>query len=165
MRRRTLATLFAAPLLALSLVSCSPDGTQPSPIDTPSEASTPKPSESEPGRVAYQEPETVDGEVARVSFEIADGVPTATSTAVDAIAAGRSLVVEGQCIGGDSVEFELWRAEPGEDSGTTLLAGEIACDVPSEHGFSHSLDYEGVVQMMLTRTDSVTQAWVVARQE
>lgn len=165
MRRRTLATLIAAPPLLLSVVGCTTEAPEPSPTSQPSETSTPAMTERESASVPYEEPETVEGEVPRASFEVVDDVPTTTSTTVDAIAAGATIVVEGQCTGGESVAFELWRAEPGEDSGETLLSGEIDCDAPTEHNVSHSLPYEGVVQMMLTSTDSVSEAWGVARQE
>lgn len=170
--RRPLVAICVAFIASAALAACSSAEPDPSPTSSvspdpsptssvsPASPSTAAPSES---GFDYAEPERLGGELARASFTIVGGVTTSSSTTVAPMVAGQTFVVQGECIGGASVDFTLARAAP-DAQAETLVEGTIECDLPVEQLFTYELAYDGPVQLSLAVPDpEVTDAWAVAR--
>jgi len=159
---RVLAAL-ATPALALgALAACS---TSPAPEPTTSTSPSPSASPSAPSEtpVAYEPPGDVVGGIARADFSIVDGVPTNATTALAPLVAGQTFVVEGQCVGGERMDFLLARAIDAEPDERTLMEGTFECGEAPDQGFSYTLPYDGVVQLTIAPDADVTEAWAVVR--
>lgn len=165
---RTLRALraLAAPALAIAALAACSSGTAPEPTAStaPAPSASPSPS-SEPSEppAAYEPPGEVAGGIARADFSIVDGVPTNASTALGPLVAGQTFVVEGQCIGGERMDFLLERAIDAEPDARTLMEGTFECGDDPDQGFSYSLPYDGVVQLTIAPDADVTEAWAVVR--
>lgn len=120
------------------------------------DTATPVPTES-----AYGVPPVADGDIAGAVFDDdagPDGTPVTTLTSYDVVESGVPFVVRGACVG-ESVGFRVLTAAVGA-SGETLVEGIIRCDDAEE--LSYTVMFSGVVQLALTDSDSVTDAWVRA---
>lgn len=159
---RVLAAL-AAPTLALAACSSSP-APEPTTSATPSPSASPSAS-SEPSEppVAYEPPGDVGGGIARADFSIVDGVPTNGSTALAPLVAGQTFVVEGQCLGGERMDFLLERAVDAEPDERVLLEGTFECGEAPDQGFSYAVPYDGLVQLTIAPDGDVTEAWALVR--
>lgn len=118
------------------------------------DTATPVPTES-----AYAVPPVAEGDIAGAVFDQdagPDGTPVTTLTSYDVIESGVPFVVRGACLG-ESVGFRVLTAAVG-DSGDTLVEGTIRCDDAEVLTFTTA--FSGVVQLALTDSDSVTDAWV-----
>lgn len=162
---RVLAALAAPALARGALAACS---STPAPEPTTSAAASPSapPSPtSEPSEtpVAYEPPGDVVGGIARADFSIVDGVPTNGSTALAPLVAGQTFVVEGQCVGGERMDFLLERAIDAEPDERVLMEGTFECGEAPDQGFSSALPYDGLVQLTIAPDGDVTEAWALVR--
>lgn len=148
-------------VLAAALIACAP--TPPTPAASPtSETTSPAPTP----QATLAEPDVTADEIARAVFGATageGGIPETRIVASDALVEGERFVVEAAC-NGASVDYQVLRAAVG-DSGTELVAGTVVCADGTPTSSSFDAQWSGPVQLRLTATDDVTQAWVVVRPE
>ena len=97
-------------------------------------------------------------------FTTTGDVPTSESiTGPATMTSGARVTVTGECRGG-TLDYELRTAAAGEDQ-VVLLAATIGCDDGGSTNTLDGVDYTGPVQLAITNTDGVDEAWVQATQE
>lgn len=163
MRRSSMTLAVPVVAGALALAACAPAGDaagpSPSAPPTPSETATPTPTAP-----PYEIPAETDDEISRLVHEGDADPPTTASTVSGVVVADVDFFVSGQCVG-ESVDFSLLKATPGETAGETLVEGEIDCATGIDSGFSYRTPYDGLVQLSLGDAGDVDRAWVVVRGE
>ncbi len=160
------AVLFACTLI-ISVSGCAaasdPSPQTASPSADATLRATPRPDTATPvpTESAYAVPPVTDGDIADAVFDDdagPDGTPVTTLTSYNVVESGVPFVVRGACLG-DSVGFRVLTAAVGA-SGETLVEGTIRCGDAEQ--LSYTVPFSGVVQLALTDSGSVSQAWVRA---
>lgn len=157
MNRKRARTTAALAIAGILLVGCAPaaDEAESTPTPRPTPSPTPSPTQ------VYAVPEPVQGEIARLVHTPdggEDDAPVTAMTTSDLVVAGEPFYVQGACVGG-SLTWEVVRAAVG-DSGDMLMGGSLECgDTVVRSSFES--DYGGPVQVMLTSTDDVDEAYLI----
>ncbi|WP_175414225.1 hypothetical protein [Agrococcus sp. SGAir0287] len=160
------AAAVAAVLAASGCGSAPEPEPEPSPSAPESASASPSPSPTPSASAApYDDPGTPEGSIARAEIAMVDGVPQMSITALAPVVAGQTFVVEGQCTGGERMDFRVDRAIAGDADERLLVQGTIDCDAPAVENFSYSLPYDGLVQLSLAADEDVTMAWALVRAE
>lgn len=157
--RRT-PTILALPVVAgaVALAACTPatdDAATPEPTPPPTPSATPTP-------VPYEIPGDTDDEFSRLVYDADDDPPTVTSVTSRPVVADEDFAVRAQCEG-DTVEFSVLKALPGDEAGETLMEGTIDCEHGRNGGFSYRSAYAGPVQLTVGDTSAVDRVWIVLR--
>ena len=166
MQTKPSIVLIAASIAAVLAAAGCDSTSEPEPSPTASESSSPSASpspSSSPSAAPYDDPGEPEGSIARAEIAMVDGAPQMSITALGAIVSGQPFVVEGQCTGGDEVDFRVDRAIEGEPEERLLVEGTIDCDAPALQSSSYSLPYDGAVQVSLMADPDVTAAWLLVR--
>jgi hypothetical protein len=161
-RARLPAICAGVALSAAAVVGCAPTGepVTPSPAESSTTSGSPVPPEvAELPAV----PEVADGEIARavLTADGPGGVPETAFTSSGLLVADETFRIEGACVGGDRVEFDLLSAAVG-DSGQTLASGAITCDGSVQDAGAWATPFSGPAQFAVTFADGVEDAWLVA---
>ncbi|GAA2171081.1 hypothetical protein GCM10009846_03670 [Agrococcus versicolor] len=161
--RTTVAVATIA--LTLSAAACTSTTTpEPSPTPTASASQAPSTSPSPtPSAAPYEDPGEPAGSLARADFAVVDGIPTTSTTALGGMVSGQAFVIEGQCVGGESMGFRLDRAEGSDPEERLLVEGTLDCDVAADQDLAYAFPYDGPVQLTIAPDEDVTQAWAIVR--
>lgn len=157
-RARVLIPVAAVGLACLftGCTSTNADDTTrtPEPSPSASTSASASPSASAP---AFAFPDTTDPVQVAITLKYDDDDPSGEIIAGPAVlVADRPFTIEGQCEG-DGIGFEVMTAD-GEKN--VIADGDFDCDDPPSGQFTYQLPYAGPVQVNLTDTDDVDQAWV-----
>jgi len=153
--------LIAITALALLCGCAIGIDTEPPPdAASPTRAPTPTPTPS-----PLETPDTAaDDQIAVALFTTHGDEPTNQSIIGPAtMISGSRVTVTGECRGG-ALDYELRTAAAGEDP-LVLLAATIGCDDGRSTNMLDGVNYSGPVQVAITQTDDVDEAWVQATQE
>lgn len=162
-RTRLLAACAGLAFIASGTLGCSPadDAAAPTPtVDGSTSTPTPTPTPTSAAELVI--PDVVEGEIARavMTADGPGGVPETALTTTDAVVADESFRVEGACVGGGPVDFDILTAAVG-DSGEAIASGTITCDGDVHDGGAWATPFSGPVQFAVRAADDVDLGWLV----